>query len=275
MRDVKKILEMRFQNYSQRQISTSLRISRDTIRKIFNAADSKKISWPLIKGLNEADVQKLLFDEEVKINLSIKQPDFDYIHTIERFIKNAHFYDSTASIEAINYNPDRKLDRSQMEELATNSYIEKGLNIIFVGASGCGKTWLSNALGVHACRDRKTVLYIRLPELFSKFEEMRIQGKYNEYLKKLGKYDLVILDEFLLKPTNETERSDLLELMEIRCNRRSTIFCSQYSFDGWHQLLDGGPIADAILDRIINSSYLITLYGKSLRETYSKLNSQE
>ena len=125
---------------------------------------------------------------------------------------------------------------------------------------------------VHACRNRKTVLYIRLPELFSKFEEMRIQGKYNEYLNKLGKYDLVILDEFLLKPTNETERSDLLELMEKRCNKKSTIFCSQYSFDGWHQSLDGGPIADAILDRIDNSSYMITLHGKSLRETYSKLN---
>ena len=188
-------------------------------------------------------------------------------HTITRFIKNARFYDSTASIEDINYNPERKLNRSQMEELATNNYIERGLNVIFVGASGCGKTWLSNALGVHACRNRKTVLYIRLPELFSKFEEMRIQGKYNDYLKKLGKYNLLILDEFLLKPTNESERSDLLELMEIRCNRKSTIFCSQYSFDG----LDGGPIADAILDRIINSSYLITLHGKSLREEYSKL----
>ena len=100
---------------------------------------------------------------------------------------------------------------------------------------------------------------------------MRIQGKYNEYLKKLGKYDLMILDEFLLKSTSESEKSDLLELMEIRCNKKSTIFCSQYSFDGWHQLLNGGPIADAILDRIINSSYLITLHGKSLRETYSKL----
>ena len=92
----------------------------------------------------------------------------------------------------------------------------------------CGLT--SNALGVHACRNRKTVLYIRLPELFSKFEEKRIQGKYNEYLKRLGKYDLLIIDEFLLKPTNESERSDLLELMEIRCNKKSTIFCSQYSF---------------------------------------------
>ena len=108
-------------------------------------------------------------------------------HTITRFIKNARFYDSTASIEDINYNPERKLNRSQMEELAANNYIERGLNVIFVGASGCGKTWLSNALGVHACRNRKTVLYIRLPELFSKFEEMRIQGKYNDYLKKIRK----------------------------------------------------------------------------------------
>jgi len=61
-------------------------------------------------------------------------------------------------MESINYDPERKLDRSQMEELATNKYLEKGLNVIFVGASGCGKTWLSNALGVHACRDRKTVI---------------------------------------------------------------------------------------------------------------------
>jgi len=206
--------------------------------------------------------------------IQISDPGYNQLSFEERFnelIDDAHFYDSTASIEDINYNPDRKLNRSQMEELATNNYIERGLNIIFVGASGCGKTWLSNALGVHAYRNRKTVLYIRLPELFSKFEEKRIQGKYNEYLKRLGKYDLLIIDEFLLKPTNESERSDLLELMEIRCNKKSTIFCSQYSFDGWHQLLDGGPIADAILDRIINSSYLITLHGKSLREEYSRI----
>ncbi|WP_295249882.1 ATP-binding protein [uncultured Catenibacterium sp.] len=71
-----------------------------------------------------------------------------------------------------------------------------------------------------------------MPELFSKFEEKRIQGKYNEYLNRLEKNDLLIIDEFLLKPTNESERSDLLELIEIRCNKKSTIFCSQYSFNG-------------------------------------------
>ena len=205
--------------------------------------------------------------------LQSASPEYSQLSFDERFSELIDMeYDS---MESINYNPDRKLDRSQMEELSTNNYINNGLNVIFVGASGCGKTWLSNALGIHACRDRKTVLYIRLPELFSKFEEMRIQGKYNEYLKKLGKYDLMILDEFLLKSTSESEKSDLLELMEIRCNKKSTIFCSQYSFDGWHQLLNGGPIADAILDRIINSSYLITLHGKSLRETYSKLKDKK
>ena len=80
MRDVKKVLEMRSQNYSQRQISVSLKISRDTIRKIFYAADDKKICWSSVKNLSEPDVQNLLFEQEVKINLSIKQPDFDYIH---------------------------------------------------------------------------------------------------------------------------------------------------------------------------------------------------
>lgn len=192
-------------------------------------------------------------------------------HTIDRLIKNAHFYDSTACIEDINYDPERKLDRSQIKEFSTNKYIDNGLSLILVGASGSGKTWLSNALGVNACRNRKTVLYYRLPDLFSKLEEMRILGKYQEYMKKLGKYDLLILDEFLLKSANETERNDLLEIMEIRCNKKSTIFCSQYSFDGWYQRLKQGPIADAILDRIANSSYTITLEGKSLRETYSRV----
>ena len=80
MRDVKRVLEMRSQNYTQRQISVSLKISRDTIRKIFNGADDKKVCWSSIKDLSKSDFQNLLFEQELKINLSIKQPDFDYIH---------------------------------------------------------------------------------------------------------------------------------------------------------------------------------------------------
>ena len=111
--------------------------------------------------------------------------------------------------------------------------------------------------------------YIRLPDLFAEFEAKKIQGKYREYLKELKRYDLLILDEFLLVSTSQSERNDLLELMEARINQKSTIFASQWLPEGWHERLGGGAVADAILDTIINSSYTIPLYGDSLREEYS------
>ena len=132
-----------------------------------------------------------------------------------------------------------------------------------------GKTWLSCAFGVNACKARYKVKYIRLPDLFSEFEAKKIQGKYREYIKEMKKYDLLILDEFLLVTTSTSERNDLLELIEARINRKSTIFASQWLPEGWHERLGGGAVADAILDRIINSSYTIPLYGDSLREDYS------
>ena len=127
------------------------------------------------------------------------------------------------------------------------------------------------ALGVHACRSRKRVKYIRLPELLMDLETARIQGTYRKMMKQLGKLDLLIIDEFLLSSVNETEVNSILEIMELRCNKKSTILCSQWTPEGWYQKLGGGPIADAILDRIINSSYKILLEGTSMREEYSKL----
>ena len=134
-----------------------------------------------------------------------------------------------------------------------------------------GKTWISNALGVHACRSRKRVKYIHLPELLMDLETARIQGTYRKIIKQLGKLDLLIIDEFLLSSVSETEVNSILEIMELRCNKKSTILCSQGPPEGWYQKLGGGPIADAILDRIINSSYKILLEGTSMREEYSKL----
>ena len=215
-------------------------------------------------------VLQLSFDERL-YELVSKEYDSRINHTIERYIKTAGFYDSSANLEDINYKPERKLDKGLIDELSTNDYLEHGLNIILIGASGCGKTWLSCAFGVNACINKYRAKYIRLPELFSEFEVHRIQGTYRTYLKNLQKYDLLILDEFLLSPTNESERADLLELMESRCNKKSTIFCSRWTPEGWHQRLGDGPIADAILDRIINSSYTIVLHGKSMREEYSKI----
>lgn len=216
------------------------------------------------------DYQKMSFDNRLTLLVDLEY-DSRINHTIERNIKNAQFYDSTACLEKINYKPERKIDKALIEELATNHYIEDGLNVVISGASGCGKTWISNALGVHACRSKKRVKYIRLPDLLMDLETARIQGTYRKMIKQLGKLDLLIIDEFLLTSINEIEINTILEIMELRCNKKSTILCSQWTPEGWHQKLGGGPIADAILDRIINSSYKILLEGASMREEYSKL----
>jgi len=219
---------------------------------------------------NDPDFQHMSFDERFAQMVSLEY-DARINSTIETLTRKAEFYDSTACLADVNYKPERKLDQGLIEELGTNEYIHNHLNIILIGASGCGKTWFSCAFGINACQARIKTKYIRLPELFSEFEAKRIQGQFRQYLKQLQKYDLLILDEFLLVAANPTERNDLLELMESRTNRRSTIFCSQWTPEGWHERLGAGPVADAILDRIVNSSYTIELYGNSMREDYSKL----
>lgn len=219
---------------------------------------------------NDPEFQHMSFDERFAQMVSLEY-DARINSTIDSLIKKAEFYDSTASLTDVNYKPERKLDQGLIEELSTNEYIHNHLNIILIGASGCGKTWLSNAFGINACQARIKTKYIRLPELFSEFEAKRIQGLFRQYLKQLQKYDLLILDEFLLVAAEPSERNDLLELMESRTNRKSTIFCSQWTPEGWHERLGAGPVADAILDRIVNSSYTIELHGNSMREDYSKL----
>lgn len=197
--------------------------------------------------------------------------DKKYNRTVERLIKDAEFKDNTADLNEINYKPERKLDKRVIESLKTNDYISKGHNIIITGATGCGKSWLSCALGKNACQDRIHVKYYRLAELFSELEVQKMQNQYRDFIKKLFKYDLLILDDFLLVDTSQNERNNLLEIIESRVNVKSTIFCSQWTPSGWHEKLGGGPLADAILDRIINSSYTIELKGNSLREDYSSI----
>lgn len=218
----------------------------------------------------DTDISNLTFEQRLESMVS-KEYDARINHTIERYIHSANFYDSNANLQEINYKPDREIDKGLINELGTNEYIQQGLNIIIIGASGSGKTWLSNAFGVNACLQRYRVQYVRLPDLFIQIEEARIQGRYRKYMKKLSKIDLLILDEFLLTPPNDTERNDLFELIQARTNKKSIIFCSQWAPEGWLGKLGNGPLADAILDRVRNSSYTILLKGRSLREDYSKI----
>lgn len=210
------------------------------------------------------------FDD--RFNLLI---DYEYdrrkTKKLERLIKQATFNDPTAAVEDIEYHPDRKLDKNLVLELATGNYIQNHHNVILMGASGNGKTWIANAFGVQACRQFYKVKYIRLPELLDELAVAKYEadGSFRKIIQKYKKIDLLILDEWLLTELSEEHVLHVLEIIEARLKRTSTIFCSQFSPEGWHSKLGQAQIADAILDRIVHDSYKILVDGEiSMRERH-------
>lgn len=173
---------------------------------------------------------------------------------------------SGASVEDIEYLPERKLDKAQILRLASCAYIQEAHNVILLGATGAGKTYLACALGMAANRNFYTSKYIRLPDLLVEIALARGDGTYREYMKKLKKTKLLILDEWLLYPLKESEARDVLELVEARSKTASTIFCSQFDIPGWHENLYDPTLADAICDRIVYDSYIIRVEGDSMRK---------
>lgn len=177
-------------------------------------------------------------------------------------IKKADYVYPDASLEDIEYHSDRHLDKALITRLGTCNYIEERHNIIILGATGNGKTYLANALGMTASRNFYTVKYIRLPDLLADLAIARADGNYRKVIKQYKQVRLLILDEWLLYPLKESEARDLLEIAECRHKRASTIFCSQFEVGGWHKKIGDPTMADAICDRIVHDSYTIVIDGK-------------
>lgn len=210
-------------------------------------------------------VENLTFEQRLTLMVDA-EIDSRHNHMIERLIKNAQLSDKKASIEGITYYADRQLNKDLIEELSSNQYIEQGLAIHIIGATGSGKTYLACALGNAACLAEKKVMYIRLPDLLTDLALGREQGNYKKILKRYKKVDLLIIDEWLLIPANDIAQQHILEIVERRYGKKGTIFCSQFTTDSWHQRLGGGALADAILDRILSKSKTIQIHGdRSMR----------
>jgi len=175
-----------------------------------------------------------------------------------------------AAIEDLDLRNSRGLDRSLLAALSSCDWVTSHHNILITGPTGVGKSYLACALGHKACREGLSVLYHRLGRLFSELSIAHGEGRYLRFLKILAQVDVLILDDWGLTPLNAEQRRDLLELIEDRHARKSTIVTSQLPVDSWHEWLEDETLADAILDRLIHNAYKINLKGESMRKNLTK-----
>lgn len=208
--------------------------------------------------LSDANMNSLSFEDRVGLLIDCEWSSRKNNH-LKRLIKNAGFSDPGACIENIEYLSDRNLDKSQIARLATCNYVAEHHNVILLGATGSGKTYLACSLGMAAARNFLSVKYIRLPELLVELSIARNNGTFPRTIQQFKKPALLIIDEWLLYPLKETDARDLLEIVEARYKKASTIFCSQFDIPGWREKIGDPIMADAICDRIVHDSYTILI----------------
>ena len=212
---------------------------------------------PHTDELSFADGMALLIDHEW---------DFRQNHKIELITKKAGFIDQNACIESIDYAPERGLDRQRMLRLSTCDYIKACQDVLLLGKTGVGKSYIAQALGNAACRHHKTCRYIRMSELFDDLAVAYSTGELAKMMDTYIKPSLLVIDDCFLTQPSTVDISRFLELVEKRMHIGSTVYCSQLGPDEWHERIDEKIVADAICDRIINRSHVIKIEGDSMRK---------
>lgn len=176
-----------------------------------------------------------------------------------------------ACIEDINYDKQRGLAKVKILELSRNTWVTQHANILITGSTGCGKTYLACALAHSACLAGFTSRYYRLPRLWEAFKIAKASGNYSQLLCQLAKIDILILDDWGLITPDPERRQDLLEILDDRYKKRSTIVTSQLPVANWHEYIHDVTFADAILDRLVHNATRLELKGPTMRKEQEAL----
>lgn len=193
----------------------------------------------------------------------------------ERRLRAARLRHSGACPEDVDYRARRGLDRALFQSLLTGRWITDRRNLILTGPCGAGKTWLGCALAHAACRSGVTVLYRRLPRLFGELELAHGDGRFPKLFRAISRTQLLILDDWGPERLTEAQRRDMMEIVEERYGRGSTMITSQLPVSAWHDVIGEPTFADAILDRIVHNAYRIELEGGSMRKSHDEKRGDE
>lgn len=186
---------------------------------------------------------------------------------LKRLLRAAKLRYPSACVTQIDYKQARKFEHERLRQLTHCEWVKQQRNVIFTGPAGVGKSYLACALGHQACQMAITTLYYRVARLIEMLRLSHADGSYSRLLEKLAKVQLLILDDWGIDQLDRQARRDLLEVLEDRYAKSSTIITTQLPVDKWHQFIGDNTIADAICDRVINNAYTITITGESMRKT--------
>ncbi len=220
--------------------------------------------------LEDGRMSTMTADEMISFLITSEYDD-RYNRRIERHIRNAKFR-YNASIEKLYFGPERDLDKNQLMRFAECDFIDKAENILVTGCTGIGKSYIASALGNQACMKGYKVFYMNITKLFAKLKMMKADGSYLREITRIEKQDLLILDDFGLQPLDNQNRAALMELIEDRHGRRSTIITSQIPVQEWYDVIGEKTVADAILDRLVHDAHRLVIEGDSMRKKKKFIN---
>jgi DNA replication protein DnaC len=219
--------------------------------------------------LNSSDTQQLSFEDRLGLLVDREICARENRQLASR-LKKAKLRQS-ACIEDVDFRHRRGLDQALFMQLARCAWIKEHQNVIIIGPTGVGKTYLACALAHKACREGYSAIYFRLPRLLQELSLSKGDGRYTSLLKSIARADLIVLDDWGLKGFSLDQQHDLLEVLEDRHGLRSTLITSQLAIDHWHELITNSTVADAICDRLVHNAHRINLKGDSMRKTKNRL----
>jgi len=209
------------------------------------------------RGLTPEQFFALLVEDEYTARRSRK---------LERMIASAEFKPEKPCIEDLDYSPARGLDKAQVLQLTTPTWITQARHVIITGPTGCGKTYLAEAIGLQACRMGFPARKVRYRILLEEIRAAKGTGTYLKYLRKIARIRLLILDDFLMHPIDASDGAHLMDIVEEKQQLGSLVVTTQYPVGKWHHQLPDPTLADAICDRLVHGAYTFNLKGESMRK---------